>query len=152
MNLANKLSNFFIFGMISLCVFSAYSCYKTGEDIRRIKTDLKKTDKMLTAIRKAIDKQNTSPESFITAFRMNIEPRDGEGIREECYNEAENVGIPYTVREYKGIIGIFDDGDELVRSIDKKVSSLSAPDRQSLLLGIRAESESELEKIIDSFG
>ena len=49
------------------------------------------------------------------------------------------------------MIGIFDDGDELVQMIDRSITSFDAPDRQSLLLGVRAESDSELEKIVGSF-
>lgn len=155
MNLVNKLSNIVTFGMLCLCAASAYYSYRTHEDMRRLRSELKKIDRKLSDTKKAFDKQNTVSDGFVTAFRMNMINKDQQEdieMHEYTQNNTDDEGLPYTVREYNGIIGIFDDEEEFVRSIDKKVASLSAPDRQSLLLGIRAESESELEKILESFG
>ncbi len=155
MNLTNKLSNIVIFGMLCLCAASAYYGYRTRGDMSRLRGELKRIDKKLSNIKKVFDKQNTDSDGFVTAFRMNMinkESQEGEAIREEDASDNDEGGLPYTVREHNGVIGIFDDCEELIRSIYKEVASLPAPDRQSLLLGIRAESESELEKILESFG
>ena len=62
--------------------------------------------------------------------------------------ERESVSC-FIVREYEGIIGVFDESNHLVRCENVTVSSLSDSDRQDLEIGIRVESTEELEKLIE---
>ena len=74
--------------------------------------------------------------------------RQMSDMKSGCENEV--VKPKYTVREYKGIVGVFDDQSILIREIDIAVSALSAADRQNLLIGIRVNGEEELERVISS--
>lgn len=64
--------------------------------------------------------------------------------------EKEEDKPKYTVREHKGLVGVFDDKNALIREVDTAVSALSAADRQNLLIGIRANGEDELERVLSS--
>lgn len=57
----------------------------------------------------------------------------------------------YTVREYKGIVGVFDERGRILREEDVMVASLSPDDRQSLELGIRVKTEEELERLLEDW-
>lgn len=57
----------------------------------------------------------------------------------------------YIVREYKGIIGVFDGAGKLIREENVAVAVLPAPDRQDLEIGIRVESEDELNELLENF-
>lgn len=64
--------------------------------------------------------------------------------------EKEEDKPKYTVREHKGLVGVFDDKNALIREVDTAVSALSAADRQNLLIGIRVNGEDELERVLSS--
>ncbi|MBQ8408723.1 MAG: hypothetical protein IJY39_07645 [Clostridia bacterium] len=62
---------------------------------------------------------------------------------------ASDDKVFYTVREYKEAVGIFDAQGKLLREENIPVSSLPADDRQSLEIGIRVDSEEELERLLE---
>ena len=74
--------------------------------------------------------------------------RQMSDMKSGCENEV--VKPKYTVREYKGVVGVFDDKNILIREIQIAVSTLSSADRQNLLIGIRVNCEEELEHVISS--
>lgn len=130
-------------GLWSLCAVSAITIIRIRDDLTEIKRIQKKTNKQLTELKPKVERTNNS--GFTTAFRLKMD--EPELIEEMPFDRPEY----YTLREYNGVIGVFDDEEELVREIGTAVSSLSAADRQSLLLGIKASSEDEIESIIGSF-
>ena len=69
--------------------------------------------------------------------------------KSDC-DKNEDSKPKYTVREHKGLVGVFDDKGTLIREVDTAVSALSAADRQNLLIGIRVKDEDELERVLSS--
>ena len=130
-------------GLWCLCAVSAITIIRIRDDLTEIKRIQKKTNKQLTELKPKVERTNNS--GFTTAFRLKMD--EPELIEEMPFDRPEYS----TLREYNGVIGVFDDEEELVREIGTAVSSLSAADRQSLLLGIKASSEDEIESIIGSF-
>ena len=68
----------------------------------------------------------------------------------------ENPYIPpidyYTITEYQGKIAVFKNSDAIPMDVyDSYVSALPQHDRELLKSGIRTESTSELQKIIEDY-
>lgn len=133
-------------GLLSLCAVSAVASIRIRDDINEIKRTQKRINKQLSEIKTKIESYNNH-DGFTTAFRLRLDDTDVSESVEEIMSDSSEF---YTVREYNGVIGVFDDEEELIRKIDTSVASLSAADRQSLLLGIKASSETELEDIVES--
>ena len=69
-----------------------------------------------------------------------------------CECQRDNVRkYTHTVKEYNGIIGVFDGEGTLVREIDVTVDSLPDADKQDLMIGIRVYSSDELDRILEEF-
>ena len=66
----------------------------------------------------------------------------------------ETVGettAAYLLCEHEGIIGIFNDRGELLRRVNVLVMTLPRADREALSAGIPVYSESELERLLESY-
>ena len=69
-----------------------------------------------------------------------------------CGSKAEGTRkYTHTVKEYNGIIGVFDGEGTLVKEVNITVDSLPDADKQDLLIGIRVYSSDELERILEEF-
>ncbi len=144
MKIAKVFSFMINLGLWTLCAVSTVEIIRMRDNINEIKRAQKKINKQLSEIKSKIEMSNNN-DGFTTAFRLRTDELD---FIEEIPSDRPEY---YTLREYNGLIGVFDDEDELIREIGTTVSSLSAADRQSLLLGIKASSEDEIESIICSF-
>jgi hypothetical protein len=117
-----------------------------------VKKEQRKINKRLSEMIPKLDSGDSV--GLVTAFKLSASDSGSEGSEPALINEAYSVNIYepeyYTIREHEGMVGIFDDDEELVKKINTAVSSLSASDRQSLLLGIKAQTYGEIEKIIKS--
>lgn len=70
----------------------------------------------------------------------------------ECACKAEDKRKhTHTIKEYNGIIGVFDGDGALIKELDITVDSLPDADKQDLLIGIRVYSSDELEKTLEEF-
>lgn len=149
MNFAKLFTTLTLLGFVGISVVSARENERLKQEVRAMKNTLKRMKKQIFEMRESIDLVNKGDAGgFTTAFKMRTDEEDSPEESDVAFEEKSEF---YTVREYNGMIGIFDDGDELVQMIDRSITSFDAPDRQSLLLGVRAESDSELEKIVGSF-
>ena len=93
-------------------------------------------------------------------------PEDGTAADEPdtLLPESEEVTVPthnspetaaptalYTLAAYNGMIGVFDQGGELVRVINVFVMTLPQAEQEALAMGIPAYSEEEMRQIAERF-
>ena len=152
MNLSKIFKLITTSAIVYLCAQNAIAAIKTRNSVREIKRNQRKMNKDLAEIKSSL--KNRSSEGFVTAFRVYADENVADLAENSFVAEADKVESYepeyYTLREHEGIVGIFDDEEELVEKINTAVSSLSASDRQSLLLGIKAQNQEEIEKILES--
>lgn len=67
----------------------------------------------------------------------------------EFCSADENGKECYIVREYNGLVGVFGSDEDLMREENIMVATLSDADRQSLALGIRVQSQADLDELIE---
>lgn len=57
----------------------------------------------------------------------------------------------FTIKVYEGVIGVFDDGGKLIRTVNVYVETLPAADRNALSMGICVTGEQEMRAIVDRY-
>ena len=88
-------------------------------------------------------------------------PADTDGVGEVTHAGAhaaeEPVGTQpaeacaYRVTEYRGIIGVFDGDGRLMRTVNVRVDTLPAVDREALAVGIVAGTWQEMMDIVGQY-
>lgn len=142
-----KAISLFVFTVSSMALYSSSKARKQYEDLKRENEIL--TDK--------VSKMKTEIDC------LSVKVRDSGNSDHDCktdskdefactaFNKEDGAKEIYTVREYNGHIGIFDEDGILVKEVDIMVSSLPDADRQDLSVGIRVYSSDELEKLLEEF-
>ena len=64
-------------------------------------------------------------------------------------SEPEKIG--YCIKEYNGMIGVYDASSELMYTVEVYVKTLPARDRELLMDGIRADSYGEVLEILGDY-
>lgn len=150
MNFSKAIAGITILGVFCVCAINSRDKEILKKELRVMRNTLKRMKTQISDMRELIDAaKNDDGIEFTAAFKMRSEDEEVTAINAgEPFDECSEF---YIVREYNGVIGVFDDCDELVKTIDRSIASFGAPDRQSLILGIRAETEGEVMKIVESF-
>ena len=150
MNFSKLVTTAAILALVGICAVNSSENHRMRQELRAMKNTLKRMKKHFSDMRESIEiTKKSENDGFTTAFKMRVCEEEDKVIDvSEPFVEHSEF---YIVREHNGVIGVFDDADELVRMIDRSITSFDAPDRQSLLLGVRAESDDELEQIVESF-
>jgi hypothetical protein len=117
----------------------------------------------------ATDEAETDSDTESSAEDSTAEgdvPEDGTAADEPdtLLPESEEVTVPthnspetaaptalYTLAAYNGMIGVFDQGGELVRVINVFVMTLPQAEQEALAMGIPAYSEEEMRQIAERF-
>ena len=74
-----------------------------------------------------------------------------------AYESSENTDTvtqtdeKWIIKEHNGIIGIFDENRELIRTIDTNIKSLPSKDQAMLREGFEVHSKTELNSVIEAY-
>ena len=125
----------------AICVFTLYSISKFKKQYAIIKRDNLRITSDIHKLKKDTNQLKNSNYS-------------DEKLSEEHMRECQTDNMrkyTHTIKEYNGIIGVFDGEGALVKEVDITVDSLPDADKQDLLIGIRVYSSDELDRILDEF-
>ena len=75
-------------------------------------------------------------------------PTQNEAIIKDTYSDS---AVGYFVKEYNGIIGVYDFSNELMYTVEVYVKTLPAKDREMLKEGIYADSYGEILEILGDY-
>ena len=118
--------------------------------IARTKESFDKMTLTCNSLKNRISEMRSSMNSLSDQLKECRAQMSSMNSEREKEREKEEDKPKYTVREHKGLVGVFDDKNALIREVDTAVSALSAADRQNLLIGIRVNGEDELERVLSS--
>ncbi len=133
-----SLTSFVLIGILAFAVSHFNESY---DRLYNMYNDL---NNRFSDINASLDSVNNSIDSFensIDSFENSI---DNGGD-----NQGSGEKTVYILKEYNGIIGVFDERGNLMKTINTAVSSLSAQDREQLTHGIITTSNEELAGLIE---
>ena len=145
MNLVRSLKKACKVAIIVLSYITIYSSIEAKRQYEEIKGEHLVLSKNIADIKEHLD----SLSKVVSATSK----KEDNGDKIICATSIEKKANndTHTVKEYNGIIGIFDGNGILIRELDIEVSTLPESDREDLSVGIRVYSSDELEKLIDQF-
>ena len=126
-----------------VCTASAYALYLTARHEKECDVIRRDNIALNNKIQKLKKQVNQIEEHFC---KKDLLDEDWHESKEEMQRK-----YTHTLKEYNGIIGVYDGEGSLIREVDITVDSLPDADRQDLLIGIRVYSSDELERILDEF-
>ncbi len=142
------------FALFSVSILSIYSNFKavaaydkmrsSANDLKRRMSDMRDAANQLS---KQMKVQNRHTEELIEVLSEVADANYEMNMVDESGDEKSSVF--YTVKEYDGIIGVFNEENELVDEENLVVASLSQSDRKDLEIGIKVKGDIELEKLLD---
>ena len=126
-----SLTSFVLIGILAFAVSHFNESY---DRLYNMYNDL---NNRFSDINASLDSVNNSIDSFENSI-------DNSGNDQD--SGEKNV---YILKEYNGIIGVFDERGNLMKTINTAISSLSAQDREQLAQGIITTSNQELAGLIE---
>lgn len=126
-----SLTSFVLIGILAFAVSHFNESY---DRLYNMYNDL---NNRFSDINASLDSVNNSIDSFENSI-------DNGGD-----NQGSGEKTVYILKEYNGIIGVFDERGNLMKTINTAVSSLSAQDREQLTHGIITTSNEELAGLIE---
>jgi hypothetical protein len=139
--------------LVTVAAIGVHNGIKTSESYEKLQIKYDGLKESISEMRVAV---NTLTEQLRTqcAKLDTVAEQAAECIANDSGNamkdpSSEDDGQYYIVREYKGYIGVFDNEGGLIREENIAVSVLPAPDRQDLEIGIRVDSEKELNELLE---
>ena len=126
-----SLTSFVLIGILAFAVSHFNESY---DRLYNMYNDL---NNRFSDINASLDSVNNSIDSFENSI-------DNGGD-----NQGSGEKTVYILKEYNGIIGVFDEKGNLMKTINTAVSSLSAQDREQLTHGIITTSNEELAGLIE---
>ena len=122
------------FVLIGILAFAVSHFNESYDRLYNMYNDL---NNRFSDINASLDSVNNSIDSFENSI-------DNGGD-----NQGSGEKTVYILKEYNGIIGVFDERGNLMKTINTAVSSLSAQDREQLTHGIITTSNEELAGLIE---
>ncbi len=139
--------------LIAVAAMGVHNGIKAKESCEKLQAKCDSLKENLAELRTTV---NTLTEQIRTqcAKLDSVAAQAKECAANDSENDIQNMPREddvqyYIVREYKGYIGVFDHEGELIREENIAVSVLPAPDRQDLEIGIRVDSEKELNRLLE---
>lgn len=123
------------------------------EDTMESTEDPATTDEAETAGDTESSVEDDVPEDGTAADEPDTLLPESEEVTVPTHNSPETAAPTalYTLAAYNGMIGVFDQGGELVRVINVFVMTLPEAEQEALAMGIPAYSEEEMRQIAERF-
>jgi hypothetical protein len=123
------------------------------EDTMETAEDPAATDEAETAGDTESSVEDGNAEDGTAADEPDTQLPESEEVTVPTHNSPETAAPTalYTLAAYNGMIGVFDQGGELVRVINVFVMTLPQAEQEALAMGIPAYSEEEMRQIAERF-
>ena len=137
--------------IFSASLLSAYSNYKAKESYDKMRSsinDLKNKIFDLRTVTNTLTRQLKAQNTAIYeaySSDMDIDQPDAQ-------SQDNEIKTHYTVKEHNGLVGIYNEENLLVDEKSIVIASLPASDRQDLSIGIKVNSDKELEELLEELG
>ena len=139
-NTVKKVISFIFFGFSAVAFFSSSRAKKQYEAL--VKESRAQNEK-ISGLKREMNALSIKIERYM--------PKDCGSEEYQSLQEINDEEKIHMVKEYNGIVGVFDGNGVLIKEVDVTVSSLPDADRQDLKVGIRVYSSEELERLLDEF-
>ncbi len=137
--------------LLSASLLSAYSNYKAKESYNKMRSGMNDLKNRIFDLRTVIN----SLTRQLKAQNASICDADGSnmGINQSDAQPQDNkIETHYTVKDHNGMVGVYNEENLLVDEKSIVIASLPASDRQDLSIGIKVNSDKELDKLLDELG
>ncbi len=133
--------------LLSASLLSAYSNYKAKESYNKMRSSINDLKNRIFDLRTVTNTLTRQLKSQNTAINNSVYSE-----QDDIQSQDHEIETRYTVKDHNGMVGVYNEENLLVYEKNIVIASLPASDRQDLSIGIKVNSDKELDTLLYELG